>query len=122
LLLRLDALIKPRQGQVQVLDYNNFFFGNVDTPNPGAELIRLKFRCEIWDPAFCLFLKSLRVQRPVTVCGDFNVAHREIDLAHPDQNHQSAGLTDEEREGFSCYIKPTTRRGGTAEWPHADGM
>ncbi|MDR1590672.1 MAG: exodeoxyribonuclease III [Puniceicoccales bacterium] len=101
-----DALIEPQEGRVQVADCGDFFLVNVYTPNAngGAELARLSFRHRIWDPAFFAFLTKLRVQKPVIICGDFNVAHQEIDLAHPERNHFSAGFTDEEREGFSRYI------------------
>jgi exodeoxyribonuclease-3 len=99
-----DAVIEPQEGRVQVADCKEFFLVNVYTPNAGAELVRLDFRHKTWDPTFCLFLDALGTRKPVIVCGDFNVAHQEIDLARPDQNHQSAGFTDEEREGFSRDI------------------
>ncbi|MDR0740585.1 MAG: exodeoxyribonuclease III [Puniceicoccales bacterium] len=99
-----DALIEPQEGRVQIADCKDFFLVNVYTPNVGAELTRLEFRHKAWDPTFCAFLGALREQKPVIVCGDFNVAHQEIDLASPERNHLSAGFTDEEREGFSHYI------------------
>jgi exodeoxyribonuclease-3 len=99
-----DALIEPREGRIQVADCGDFFLVNVYTPNAGAELTRLAFRHGAWDPAFCVFLEELRAQKPVIICGDFNVAHQEIDLANPERNHFSAGFTDEERVGFSRYI------------------
>jgi exodeoxyribonuclease-3 len=98
-----DTLIEPREGRVQVVDGEDFFLVNVYTPNAGAELVRLAFRYKIWDPAFCSFLETLRKKKPVITCGDFNVAHQEIDLTNPERNHLSAGFTDEEREGFSRY-------------------
>jgi exodeoxyribonuclease-3 len=109
--LRLDHLvsmpddsIEPQEGRVQVADCSDFFLVNVYTPNAGTELTRLAFRHKVWDPIFCVFLGTLREQKPVIVCGDFNVAHQEIDLASPERNHLSAGFTDEEREGFSRYV------------------
>jgi exodeoxyribonuclease-3 len=99
-----DALIDPQEGRVQVADCEDFFLVNVYAPNAGAELARLKFRHKTWDPAFCSLLRALRAQKPIITCGDFNVAHREVDLANPGRNHLSAGFTDEEREGFSRYI------------------
>ncbi|MDR2807002.1 MAG: exodeoxyribonuclease III, partial [Puniceicoccales bacterium] len=109
-----DDLIEPQEGRVQVVDgcstisnastVNEFFLVNVYTPNAGAELKRLKFRHELWDPKFCEFLEALNRRKPLIVCGDFNVAHREIDLAHPNQNHHNPGFTHEEREGFSRYL------------------
>ncbi|MDR1435314.1 MAG: exodeoxyribonuclease III [Puniceicoccales bacterium] len=108
----IDTLIDPQEGRVQVADCSNsggedFFLVNVYTPNAngGGELERLEFRHGLWDPQFCSFLEHLRRLKPLIVCGDFNVAHREIDLAHPDQNRHSAGFTDGEREGFSRYIE-----------------
>jgi exodeoxyribonuclease-3 len=99
-----DSLIVPEEGRVQVVDCEKFFLVNVYVPNAGAELGRLGFRHRVWDPYFLSFLGALRAQKAVIVCGDFNVAHQEIDLACPSRNLRSAGFTDEEREGFSRYI------------------
>ncbi|UPA28093.1 MAG: exodeoxyribonuclease III [Verrucomicrobiota bacterium] len=99
-----DVLIQPQEGRVQVLDVEEFYLVNVYTPNVGSELARLPFRSETWDPEFCAWIDTLRQERPVLVCGDFNVAHEEIDLAHPERCRGSAGFTDEERSGFDRYI------------------
>lgn len=97
-----DAL---NEGRVITLEFEEFYLVNVYTPNSKPNLERLEFRHKFWDPFFLKYLKSLEDKKPVIVCGDFNVAHKEIDLARPDANHKSAGFTDEEREGFDNYIK-----------------
>jgi exodeoxyribonuclease-3 len=92
------------EGRVILLEYERFFLVNVYTPNSGAELARLEFRSQIWDVKFAAFLGNLTKIKPTVACGDFNVAHEEIDLANPVQNHFSAGFTDEERRGFSNIL------------------
>jgi len=94
-----------KEGRVITLEYDNFFLVNVYTPNSKNDLSRLQFRHEIWDSHFLKYLKNLEKEKPVIFCGDLNVAHEEIDLARPDSNHKSAGFTDEEREGFSNFMK-----------------
>ena len=59
---------------------------------------------QVWDRQYAAYLKKLDQDKPVISCGDYNVAHKEIDLAHPESNHRSAGFTDEEREGFSQLL------------------
>ncbi len=73
---------------------------NVYTPNSGAELKRLPYR-QTWDKHFLSYLKKLEKTKPVIACGDFNVAHEEIDLARPKENYnKSAGYMQEEIDGF----------------------
>ena len=91
------------EGRILALETEKFYFVNVYTPNAGDGLKRLAERQE-WDKRFADYLAELDRKKPVIACGDFNVAHREIDLAHPENNHQSAGFTDEEREGFSRLL------------------
>ena len=91
------------EGRMITLELNSFFFNLVYTPNAGDGLRRLKERQE-WDRNYTEYLKSLDQGKPVIACGDYNVAHEEIDLANPDSNHMSAGFTDEEREGFSNLL------------------
>ncbi|BCX13963.1 MAG: exodeoxyribonuclease III [Candidatus Dojkabacteria bacterium] len=93
------------EGRLITFELEDFWLLNVYTPNSKPDLQRLKFRHEVWDPLFLKYLKFLEASKPVVVCGDFNVAHKEIDLARPDSNHKSAGFTDEEREGFDKFIK-----------------
>ena len=85
------------------LEFEDFYFTHVYTPNAGSELARLEERQE-WDVRYADYLSSLDKVKPVIATGDFNVAHREIDLAHPANNRRSAGFTDEEREGFSQLL------------------
>ena len=91
------------EGRLLVLKTDQFYFVNVYTPNAGDGLRRLGDRQE-WDRRYADYLASLDQDRPVIACGDFNVAHKEIDLANPESNHMSAGFTDEEREGFTNLL------------------
>ena len=91
------------EGRVITLDFGDFFFVCVYVPNSGEELKRLSYRME-WDDAFRAYLAALDEKKPVIVCGDFNVAHREIDLKNPSSNHHTAGFTDEERENFTTLL------------------
>jgi exodeoxyribonuclease-3 len=88
----------------------------VYTPNAGEGLSRLRER-QIWDIKYADYLEKLDKEKYVIAAGDFNVAHREIDLAHPDSNRHTAGFTDEEREGFSNLLK----RGFTDTFRHLHG-
>lgn len=92
-----------QEGRLLALEFDDFYFVNVYTPNAGDGLKRLKER-QAWDVCYADYLASLDQKKPVVACGDFNVAHQEIDLANPDANHQSAGFTDEEREGFTNLL------------------
>ena len=85
-----------QEGRVITLEFSRFFLVNVYTPNSQAELTRLDYRME-WENAFRNYLCKLDQKKAVIVCGDLNVAHKEIDLRHPKTNHHSAGFTDQER-------------------------
>ncbi|MCR5082720.1 MAG: exodeoxyribonuclease III [Parasporobacterium sp.] len=91
------------EGRLLVLDFDKFYFVNVYTPNAGDGLKRLPERQE-WDKLYADYLSKLDKDKPVIACGDFNVAHEEIDLANPASNHMSAGFTDEERAGFTKLL------------------
>ena len=91
------------EGRLIALEFDSFYFVNVYTPNSGDGLKRLKER-QIWDSLYADYLSSLDQKKAVIACGDFNVAHKEIDLANPAANHFSAGFTDEEREGFTKLL------------------
>lgn len=91
------------EGRLIALEFDNFYFVNVYTPNSGDGLKRLKER-QLWDSLYADYLSSLDQKKAVIACGDFNVAHKEIDLANPASNHFSAGFTDEEREGFTNLL------------------
>ena len=91
------------EGRVITLEYEDFYFVNVYVPNSQEELKRLSYRM-VWDDDFRSHLEQLDGKKPVIVCGDFNVAHQEIDLKNPASNRRNAGFTDEEREGFSRLL------------------
>ncbi len=92
------------EGRVLTAEYDGFYLVTVYTPNSKNELERLGLREKKWDPAFLDYLKELAKAKPVVVCGDFNAAHEEIDLARPKTNHHSAGFTDEERRGIGNLL------------------
>ena len=88
------------EGRICALEFDDYWFVDVYTPNSQQGLTRLDFRMA-WDVRFRKFLKELEADKPVVTCGDYNVAHEEIDLKSPASNHKNAGFTDEEREKFS---------------------
>ncbi len=92
-----------REGRVITLEYENFFFVTVYTPNSQSELARLDYRMK-WEDDFLAYLKSLEETKPVIYAGDLNVAHQEIDLKNPKTNRKNAGFTDEERAKFSNVL------------------
>lgn len=91
------------EGRVITLEYENFFLVTVYTPNSQDELRRLDYRMN-WEDDFRNYLKSLDNRKPVIVCGDMNVAHKDIDLKNPKTNHRNPGFTDEERDKFSKLL------------------
>ena len=97
------------EGRVITAELDNFFLVNVYVPNSGSDrknpLKRLDYRTNEWDVDFLLFLKKLALLKPVIICGDLNVAYKEIDLARPSSNRGNSGFTDEERESFSNFFK-----------------
>ena len=92
------------EGRVITCEFDGFFLVNVYVPNSKGDLSRLPYRYDSWDPDLKDYLIDLRKDKPVVLCGDLNVAHREIDLANPKSNRRNAGFTDEEREGFSNLL------------------
>ena len=92
------------EGRVLTAEFDKFYLVNVYTPNSKNELERLGLREKKWDPEFLRYLKELEKVKPVVVCGDFNAAHEEIDIARPKTNHHSAGFTDEERQGITNIV------------------
>lgn len=92
------------EGRVITLEFEEFFMVTVYTPNSQNELARLDYRME-WEDAFLAYLKKLEGDKPVIVCGDMNVAHKEIDLKNPKTNRKNAGFTDEERAKFSALLE-----------------
>lgn len=92
------------EGRVITLEYPDFYFITVYTPNSQNELARLDYRMK-WEDDFLTYLKKLEETKPVIFCGDLNVAHKEIDLKNPKSNHKNAGFTDEERGKFTALTE-----------------
>lgn len=88
------------EGRVITLEYYKFFLVNVYTPNSQQKLARLEYRMS-WEDVFRNYLKDLEKNKPVILCGDLNVAHKEIDLKNPSSNRKNAGFSDEERSKMS---------------------
>ncbi len=93
-----------KEGRIITLEFDKFYIVNCYTPNSGRELARLNYRM-IWEEEFRNYLKELDNKKPVILCGDLNVAHKEIDLKNPKSNRKNAGFTDEEREKIDELIK-----------------
>lgn len=92
------------EGRIITLEYDEFYLVTVYTPNSQRGLARLEYRMA-WDDAFRTYVSGLSSKKPVVICGDLNVAHKEIDLARPEANRKNAGFTDEEREKFSRLLE-----------------
>lgn len=88
------------EGRVITVEFDEYYLVNVYTPNAKRELERLEYRMQ-WEDAFRSYLKELDGKKPVIICGDMNVAHKEIDLKNPSSNKRSAGFTEEERGKFT---------------------
>jgi exodeoxyribonuclease-3 len=94
-----------QEGRVLAMEFAAFYLVTVYVPNSGSELKRLTYRQQ-WDADFFNYLKKLEQHKPVIVCGDFNVAHRPIDLARPKPNYnKSAGFMQEEIDGMDRYVE-----------------
>ncbi len=92
----LGILEHDNEGRIITLEFDNFYLVNIYTPNSKRELERLDYRV-IWENEVRKYLLSLDDKKPVIMCGDLNVAHKEIDLKNPKTNRRNAGFTDEER-------------------------
>lgn len=92
-----------KEGRVITLEFDQFFLVNSYTPNSGRELARLGYRMD-WEDSFRNYLKELDKIKPVILCGDLNVAHKEIDLKNPKTNRKSAGFTNEERNKMTLIL------------------
>lgn len=99
----IDVEEHDHEGRVITLEFENFYMVTVYTPNSQDELKRLDYRMR-WEDDFLSYLKKLEQTKPVIVCGDMNVAHREIDLKNPKTNRKNAGFTDEERAKFTALL------------------
>jgi len=109
-----------KEGRVITLEFDDFYMITVYTPNSQRELARLDYRMD-WENCFIKYINNLDKNKPVIVCGDLNVAHKEIDLKNPKTNRKSAGFSDEEREKFSEFLE-----GGFIDtyryfYPHKEG-
>ena len=104
------------EGRIITLDFGDFYLTQVYTPNAGDGLSRLVER-QAWDIKYAEYLQALDQEKPVLATGDFNVAHKEIDLAHPESNRMTAGFTDEERQGFTNLLA----KGFTDTFRHIHG-
>ncbi len=91
------------EGRVITVELPDYYLVNVYTPNTQEELKRLPYRMK-WDADFRDYLSRLGQSKPVLACGDFNVAHQEIDIARPKENRRSPGFSDEERDGFGKLL------------------
>ncbi|HBD94622.1 MAG TPA: exodeoxyribonuclease III [Spirochaetia bacterium] len=92
-----------QEGRVITLEFNSFYIVTVYTPNSKRELERLDERM-LWEDSFLMYIKKLDCVKPVILCGDLNVAHKEIDLKNPKTNRGNAGFTDEERNKISIFL------------------
>lgn len=93
-----------QEGRVITLEFEQFYMVTVYTPNSKQQLERLEYRM-VWEDDFRAYLHKLNEKKPVVVCGDLNVAHKEIDLKNPKTNHHSAGFTDEERAKMTLLLE-----------------
>ena len=92
-----------QEGRVITLEYPAFYLVTVYTPNSKRELLRLDYRM-VWEDEFRDYLKTLDAKKPVVVCGDMNVAHKEIDIKNPKTNVNNAGFTPQEREKMTALL------------------
>ena len=93
-----------KEGRILTLEFEHVYISTVYTPNSKEDLSRIPMRQQ-WDPAYLEYMKQLETHKPVIFCGDFNVAHTELDLARPKPNKGKKGFTDEERSGIDAMLK-----------------
>ena len=93
-----------KEGRVITLEFEKFYMINIYTPNSKRELERLEYR-QIWEDEIRKYMLKLNENKPVIMCGDLNVAHKEIDLKNPKTNRKNAGFTDQEREKFTELLE-----------------
>ena len=99
----IDIEEHDQEGRVITLEFEDFYLVNVYTPNSQRGLARLDYR-QKWEDDFRDYLKKLEDTKPVVLCGDLNVAHKEIDLKNPKTNRKNAGFSDEEREKLTILL------------------
>ncbi len=110
-----------REGRVITLEYADFYLVTVYTPNSQDELKRLDYRMQ-WEDDFREYLRGLAKKKGVIVCGDLNVAHREIDLKNPKTNRNNAGFTDQERGKMTELLDSGFVDSYRFFFPDAEGM
>ncbi len=110
-----------KEGRVITLEFENFYMVTVYTPNSKNELARLDYRM-VWEDAFKEYLLELDKKKPVIVCGDLNVAHKEIDLKNPKTNLRNAGFTIEERDKFTNLLTSGFTDTFRYYYPHVAGI
>ncbi len=99
----LPSLSWDKEGRVLALDIGRYYLVNIYFPNAQDDLRRLAWKME-WNDKLLVYLKKLETKKPVVVCGDFNVAHQEIDLARPKENVGSAGFSPQERAWMDKFL------------------
>ncbi|MCH5313401.1 MAG: exodeoxyribonuclease III [Helicobacter sp.] len=109
-----------KEGRIIRAEYPHFYLVNVYTPNAKRELERLEYRME-WEDDFRAFVGDLSKYKPVIICGDLNVAHKEIDLKNPKTNRRNAGFTDEERSKMSELLESGFIDTFRHFYPHKEG-
>ena len=109
------------EGRSIILEYEKFYLVNVYVPNSQEKLKRLDYRMK-WEDDIRVFLKGLATKKPVIMCGDLNVAHREIDLKNPANNRGNAGFSDEERGKFGELLEAGFIDTFRYLYPYAEGM
>lgn len=110
-----------KEGRVITCEFEDFYYVTCYTPNSQSELARLDYRMT-WEDAFRNYLIELDKNKPVILCGDLNVAHKEIDLKNPKTNRKNAGFTDEERAKFSELIESGFIDSFRYFYPDAEGI
>ncbi len=108
------------EGRVCALEFESYWFVNVYTPNAQPELARIDTRVA-WDSCYREFLRGLAAEKPVVTCGDFNVAHEEIDLKNPKANRGNAGFSDEERGSLTKLLDAGFTDTFRARFPELEG-
>ncbi len=100
----MSSELHDHEGRLITLEYDTFYLVTVYTPNSQRELTRLQYRL-CWEEDFRMYVKQLDAKKPVIICGDMNVAHKEIDLKNPKTNVNNAGFTPQERAAFTKLLE-----------------
>ena len=110
-----------QEGRIIAAEFDDFYLVNVYTPNSQRELARLDYRMQ-WEDAFRAYVKELDEKKPVIICGDLNVAHKEIDLKNFKTNHKNAGFTDEERAKMTELLEAVFTDSFRHLYPDKEGI